>query len=319
MEALAACAGAAIAQGLARGVETFGCVASGRRFLAIANSVGLRAYDRRAEIEFSVTARNRADSWSGWAGANEFRVAALGAAEVARRACAKAAFDEAPRDLDPGRYTVVFEPAATQELARWLLRSLDARVADEGRGFFSGKAGASLFDRKLTLYSDPADPLAPDCPIGFEGVAQRARAWIDNGAVASFYRDRAYARKIGAEPVAHPRGFCVAGGSTPIEEMIRATKRGLLVTRLWYANMLDPRSLLLTGLTRDGNFVIENGEIVAPARNMRFNAGLAEVFGAIGALGPARRVWSAFEDGAAASAPPMLIESFPFTSKSAGI
>ena len=101
--------------------------------------------------------------------------------------------------------------------------------------------------------------------------------------------------------------------------MIRATKRGLLVTRLWYANMLDPRSLLLTGLTRDGNFVIENGKVVAPARNMRFNASLAEVFARIGALGPSRRAWSAFKHGGAAGAPAMLIESFPFTSRSAGI
>jgi predicted Zn-dependent protease len=320
MDALAACAGAGIAEGLLRGVETFGCAASGRRFLALANSAGLFAYDRRSEIEISVTARNRADDWSGWAGANEFRVERLGAAEAARRACDKAACDGSPRDLDPGRCTVIFEPAATAELARWLLRALDARVTDEGRGFFSGKCGGGpLFDEKLTLSSDPADPLAPESPIGFEGVAQRARLWIDKGVVASLYRDRAYAQKSGAEAIPHPRSFSVQGGETLIEEMIRATRRGLLVTRLWYANMLDPRSLLLTGLTRDGNFVIENGQVVAPARNMRFNASLAEVFARIGALGPSQRTWSAFEDGGAASAPPMLIESFPFASKSAGI
>ena len=176
-----------------------------------------------------------------------------------------------------------------------------------------------MFDTKLTLSSDPADPLAPDSSIGFEGVAQRARPWIDRGVVASFYRDRAYARKTGTEAVAHPRGFHLRGGETPIEEMILATKSGLLVTRLWYANMLEPRSLLLTGLTRDGNFVIENGKVVAPARNMRFNASLAEVFARIEALGPSRRAWSAFKDAAAAAAPAMLIEGFPFTSRSAGI
>ena len=100
--------------------------------------------------------------------------------------------------------------------------------------------------------------------------------------------------------------------------MIRATPRGLLVTRIWYANMLDPRALLLTGLTRDGNFVIENGRIVAPARNLRFNASLGEVFARIAALGPARRTWAALGQSAAA-APAMLIESFPFSSKSGGI
>jgi predicted Zn-dependent protease len=320
MDALAACAGAAIGEGARRGVETFGCAASGRRFIALANSAGLFAYDCCSEIELSVTARNRADDWSGWAAANEFRAESLDAAEVARRACEKAAYDERPRDLEPGRYTVIFEPAATAELARWLLRALDARVTEEGRGFFSGKCGAGpLFDAKLTLASDPCDPLTPESPIGFEGVAQRARLWIDKGEAASFYRDRAFAQKSGAEAVPHPRSFCVQGGGAPIEEMIRATRRGLLVTRLWYTNMLDPRSLLLTGLTRDGNFVVENGKVVAPARNMRFNASLAEVFAGIGALGPAQRTPSAFKDGGAASAPPMLIESFPFASKSAGI
>ena len=320
MEALAARAGEAIAQGMAAGVDTFGCAASGRRFLAIVNSAGLFAYDRRAEVEISVTARNRADTWSGWAGENALDAGLLAAGAVARRACDKAAQDETPRDPEPGRYAVIFEPDATAELARWLLRALDARATEEGRSFFSGKHdGEPLFDAKLTLFSDPADPLAPDSPIGFEGVAQRARPWIDRGVVASFYRDRAYARKTGAEAVAHPRGFHLRGGETPIEEMIRATKRGLLVTRLWYANMLDPRSLLLTGLTRDGNFVIENGKVVAPARNMRFNASLAEVFARIEALGPSRRVWSAFADAGGAAAPAMLIESFPFSSRSAGI
>jgi predicted Zn-dependent protease len=320
MEALAARAGEAIAQGMAAGVDTFGCAASGRRFLAMVNSAGLFAYDRRAEIEISVTARNRADSWSGWAGENAFDADLLDAGAVARRACEKAAHDETPRDLEPGRYTVIFEPDATAELARWLLRALDARATEEGRNFFSGKRGGEpLFDAKLTLSSDPADPLAPDSSIGFEGVAQRARPWIDSGIVASFYRDRAYARKTGAEAVAHPRGFHLRGGETPIEEMIRATKRGLLVTRLWYANMLDPRSLSLTGLTRDGNFIIENGKVVAPARNMRFNASLAEVFARIEALGPSRRAWSAFKDAGAAAAPAMLIEGFPFASRSAGI
>lgn len=320
MEALAARAGAAIAQGVAAGVDTFGCAASGRRFLAMVNSAGLFAYDRRAEIEISVTARNRADSWSGWAGENAFHADSLDAGAVARRACDKAAHDETPRDLEPGRYAVIFEPDATAELARWLLRALDARAIEEGRSFFSGKRGDEpIFDTKLTLSSDPADPLAPESPVGFEGVAQRARSWIDRGVVGAFYRDRAYARKTGAEAVAHPRGFHLRGGETPIEEMIRATKRGLLVTRLWYANMLDPRSLLLTGLTRDGNFFIENGKVVAPARNMRFNASLAEVFARVGALGPSRRAWSAFADAGAAAAPAMLIEAFPFTSRSAGI
>ena len=109
------------------------------------------------------------------------------------------------------------------------------------------------------------------------------------------------------------------GGDASVDDMVRATRRGLLVTRLWYTNMLDPRSLLLTGLTRDGNFLIENGRVVAPARNLRFNQSLGELFARISALGATRRTWSALRDGGVAAAPPMLIESFNFSSRSGGI
>ena len=109
------------------------------------------------------------------------------------------------------------------------------------------------------------------------------------------------------------------GGSVPIEEMIRSTKRGLLVTRLWYTNMLDSRSLLLTGLTRDGNFLIENGRIVAPARNLRFNQSLATLFAQIQALGPAEPTWRALRDEGLSAAPPMLVSGVAFSSRSGGV
>ena len=128
-----------------------------------------------------------------------------------------------------------------------------------------------------------------------------------------------WAQRTGAEAIPHAGSFTVAGGETTIEDMIRATKRGVLVTRLWYTNMVDPRGLLLTGLTRDGNFLIENGRIAAPARNMRFNESLAALFAKIGALGRTERTWRALGSGGVAAAPPMLVERFAFTSRSSGI
>lgn len=323
LDAHAAWAESVVVEGARRSVQTFGCSGSGRRFLALANSAGLSAYDRETEAEISITARTRADDWSGWAGENALCASRLAVEEAARRACEKAAQATPPRDLEPGNYTVVFEPAATAELAWWLLHALDQRAATEGRSFFSKKGGGDLlgeplFDEKFTLRSDPADALAPQSPIGAEGLPQKPRAWIDAGALATLFCNRAYARKSEIEPIPQPHSFRVGGGTTSLDDMIRATPRGLLVTRIWYANMLDPRALLLTGLTRDGNFVIENGRIVAPARNLRFNASLGEVFARIAALGPARRTWAALGQSAAA-APAMLIESFPFSSKSGGI
>ena len=324
LDALASWAGVVIEEGKRRGVETFGCAASGHRFRALATSEGLFVYDRASAVEISATARSVNDDWSGWAGANEFCAASLDADRVARTACKKAAQDKPPRDLDPGGHTVIFEPAATAELARWLMSSLNARAADEGRSFFSRKGGGnrrheSLFDPKLTLSSDPGDKLAPKCPIGYEGVPQSPRLWIDRGVIASLYRARAYAQRSGEDAVSHPRSFRMAGGETSLDDMIRATRRGVLVTRLWYTNMLDPRGLLLTGLTRDGNFVIENGRVVAPAGNLRFNQSLAQMFAKIGALGPTERTWSSIRDQGVVAAPPMMIENFNFASKSSGI
>jgi predicted Zn-dependent protease len=320
---LACAASTVIAESVKRRVNAFGCGSSGRRFEALATSAGLFAYDRRSDIEISVTARNGSDDWSGWAGANEYCSSKLDVAGVARRATEKAANDAPPLDVEPARYPVIFEPAATAELARWLMWMMNARAADEGRSFFSkagggSKEGEALFGAKLTIRSDPEDDLAPESSFGFEGVPQVKRSWIEKGAVASLHRSRFWAQKTGAEPVPFARNFRVEGGETAVDEMIRATKRGLLITRLWYTNMVDPRSLLLTGLTRDGNFLIENGRVTAPVRNMRFNESLAALFSNIEAMGPTERTWRAMSSGVVA-APPMMVAGFNFSSKSSGI
>jgi predicted Zn-dependent protease len=324
LDALAASAGLAIEEARTRDVAAFGQVASGASFVARATSAGLFSYERQSAIELSTTARNRSDAWSGWAGAKTIHASSLDSAALARRACDKAAWSMGPRDLEPGAWTVVFEPEATAKLASWLLDSLGARAADEGRSFFSRKGGGNrrgerLFDDKLTLRSDPKDLVAPQSAIGHEGAPHRARAWIDKGRLVSLSLDRAYAKKCGAAPVPPPSSFRMEGGPIPIEEMIRATRRGLLVTRLWYTNMLDPRSLLLTGLTRDGNFLIENGRIVAPARNLRFNQSLATLFAQLEALGPAEPTWRALRDEGLSAAPPMLVSGVTFSSRSGGI
>ncbi|WP_424363482.1 TldD/PmbA family protein [Methylocystis parvus] len=323
LDALAAQAARVIEEGARRNVDTFGCASSARRFDALATSNGLFAYERRSEIDLSATARNKSDTWSGWAGAHEFFGARLDASAIAERACAKAAYDVEPVDLEPGDYTVVLEPVAVAELAFWVMSAMDARAADEGRSFYARPGGGTmvgekLFDDKLTIRIDPADPLAPEGGVGWEGVPHRARAFIDKGVVSTLYRSRTWAQKTSAEPIPFARNFIIEGGDASLDDMIRSVKRGVLVTRIWYENMVEPRSLLLTGLTRDGNFLIENGRVTAPVRNMRFNQRLGELFAKIVALGKTERVWRAVGGGAPA-APPMLAEKFHFSSKSSGI
>lgn len=324
LAALAGAAKAAIREGLARKVNMFGCASTGWRFEAFATSNGLFAYDRLSEADFSTTARNLADSWSGWAGATELSTAKLDAAGVGRRAAEKAAHDASPLDLEPGRYTVVLEPAATAELMRWVMSLMNARAAEEGRSFFSRKGGGArlgeaLFSSKLTVRSDPRDPRAPEKSFGSEGLPQRARYWIENGVVTQLFRSRYWAQKTSEAPVPAARSFTVAGGEASLEELIGATERGVLVTRFWYTNLLEPRAMLLTGLTRDGNFLIENGKLRAPLRNMRFNESLATALSSIEAIGRSERTWMDMNRGGVVSAPPMRIASFNFSSRSSGI
>lgn len=324
LDTLAAQAARVIEEGARVGVDTFGCASSARRFEALATSAGLFAYERRSEIDLSTTARNKSDRWSGWAGAHEFFAGRLDAESIARRACEKAAHDAEPVDLEPGDYTVILEPVAVAELAFWTLSAMDARAADEGRSFYSrpgggARIGEKLFDEKLSIRIDPADPLAPEGGVGWEGVPHRPRAFIDKGVVSALYRSRAWAQKTGAEAIPFARNFIMAGGDVSLDEMIRSVKRGVLVTRIWYENMVEPKGLLLTGLTRDGNFLIENGRVTAPARNMRFNQRLGDLFANIVALGPTQRTWRAAGGGGAAAAPPMLVEKFHFSSKSSGV
>jgi predicted Zn-dependent protease len=324
LDALAAQAARVIAEGASRGVHTFGCATGARRFSALATSNGLFAYESWSEIDLSATARNKTGTWSGWAGAHEFLSARLDADSIARRACAKAAQDVEPVDLEPGDYTVILEPAAVAELAFWVMSAMDARAADEGRSFYARagggtKIGEKLFDEKLTIRVDPADPLAPEGGVGWEGVPHRARAFIDKGVVSGLYRSRAWAQKTNAEAIPFAANFVVEGGDASLDDMIRSVKRGVLVTRFWYENMVDRKSLLLTGLTRDGNFLIENGHVSAPVRNMRFNQRLGELFGKIVALGKTERTWRAAGGGGAAAAPPLLAEKFHFSSKSSGV
>ena len=324
LDGLAAQAARVIEEGARRGVDTFGCASTARRFESLATSNGLFAYERRSEIDLSATARNKSDTWSGWAGAHEFFGARLDAEAIARRACEKAAHDVEPVDLEPGDYTVILEPVAVAELAFWVMSAMDARAADEGRSFYArpgrgALVGEKLFDEKLTIRIDPADPLAPEGGVGWEGAPHRARAFIDKGVVSSLYRSRSWAQKTNAEPIPFARNFIVEGGDASLDDMIRSVKRGVLVTRIWYENIVEPKSLLLTGLTRDGNFLIENGRVTAPVRNMRFNQRLGELFGRIVALGKTERTWRAAGGGGAPAAPPMLAEKFHFSSKSSGI
>ncbi len=321
---LAEAPGAAIARAVREGVDAAGYTETGAKFTAMATSSGLFAYDRQTDAAFTVTARRKDGSWSGWAGGSQFRFGEIGAGQIAESAVAKAAHSQPPLDLDPGQYTVILEASAVGEMLQYLLWSMQARSADEGRSWLSGKDGATklgeqLVDPRVTIYSDPADALVPSHTFGSEGLPQERTAWIENGVVRNLSCSRYWAQKTGRAPRPYPAGLAMTGGPSSVDEMIRNTSRGILVTRVWYTNTLDPRTLLITGLTRDGNFLIENGRIAGPVRNFRFNESLIAMLGNIDAIGPALRVHGGDLGRWPIAAPPLLVKSFNFSSRSRGI
>jgi predicted Zn-dependent protease len=306
-----------------RDIFAAGYAESGSSFKTFATSAGLFAYDRRTAAEFTVTARNGSQTWSGWSGGSEIKLADLNAEDLGERAVTKASYSETPLDLDPGEYTVILEPAAVADLISYMFWYMDARAADEGRSFLAKKGGGTrlgekLVDERITIVTDPGDAIAPEHLFDMEGLPARHTAWIEEGSIKNLVYSRFWAQKMGREPLPRPRNLVMKGGSASVQDMVREVKRGLLVTRLWYIRMVDPQTLLLTGLTRDGNFLIEKGRIVGPARNFRFNESPVSVLNNIVELGVSERAIGS-EDQGAIAVPPLLVKTFAFSSKSSGI
>jgi predicted Zn-dependent protease len=307
-----------------RNVDVTGYGAAGHRFEAMATSAGLFAHDRQTGAEFTVSARNREGTWSGWAGVSETRFGRLDIARLGRRAIDKATYAAPPIRLEPGKYTVILEPSPVCDLVGHMLWFMNARPADEGRSFFSAKAGGNkigekLFPDDVTIFSDPGDRVAPERVFGDEGLPQRRTAWVENGVLRNLVYSRFWAQQKGREPISRSRSFVMAGGPTSIDDMVRATKRGVLVTRLWYIRVLDPQKLVLTGLTRDGNFLIEDGRIVGPTLNFRFNESPIAMLANVLAVGPSERTIGGETEVSAVSAPTLLVKDFTFSSPSDAI
>ena len=290
---------------------------------AVANSRGLFAYARSTAAVLTTTVRTADGTGSGWAGASHHDWSRIDAAALGARAAEKARASRDPVAIEPGRYTVVFEPTAVGNLVQFIANALNARAADEGRSFFSkaggkNKIGDKVVDERVTIVSDPFDPEVAGSPFTGEGLPTRRTAWIENGVVKTLNYDRYWAQKQGVSPTASGGSLRMSGGSSTMEEMIAGTQRGLLVTRFWYLRPVDQRTILYTGLTRDGTFLIENGKITRAVKNLRFNDSPVFMLNNLEALGTPVRV-SASEDGGPGQAvmvPPIKVRDFNFTSLS---
>ncbi len=243
---------------------------------SVANSSGLRASSRETSLGLQMTARTPDGAGSGSARGESHLVSGIDAVACAKVAAKKAKQSAHPKTLEPGHYTVVLEPPAVAELLGFLFNSLDARSIDEGRSALSRHGGASPLGELIaspivTLRSNPADPDMPCAPFDGEGLPREPIVWIENGALKSLSYSRYWAAKQGKKPTSMGGWHLTGGVAESSDELVKGVKRGLLVTRFWYTRHLDPQKGLITGLTRDGVLLIENGEIVGPVNNFRFN------------------------------------------------
>ncbi len=316
----------------AAGLVATGYMETDTGAVAVANNRGLFAYNRQTRASMTTTVRTPDGTGSGWAGASDNDAARIDAAALGARAIEKARRSVNPVAVEPGRYTVVLEPTAVGNLVQLMAFALNARQADEGRSFFSKpgggtKIGQKVVDERVTLVTDPFDPEAPAAPFTGEGLPLGRTTWIENGVVKDLAYDRYWAQRQGRQANSAgggggfgggPGSLRMSGGTASLDELIASTDRGLLVTRLWYIRPVDPRTILYTGLTRDGTFLIEGGKITRAVKNLRWNDSPVFLLNNVEQLGRPVRV-SASEDGSPGGAvvmPAVKARDFNFTSLS---
>jgi predicted Zn-dependent protease len=299
---------------------------------SVGNSKGLFAYNRQTTVALTTTVRTADGTGSGWAGTQANDFSKIDAGSLGRRAADKARRSTNAVAIEPGRYTVILEPTAAANIVQLIAGSLSARQADEGRSFFSkqgggNKIGVKVVDERVTILSDPFDPETPGAPFSGDGLPTPRRVWIENGVVKNLQYDRYWAQQKGVEPTGGGGGgfgggggggLRMLGGTATLEEMIASTQRGILCTRFWYIRGVDQRTILFTGLTRDGTFLIENGNVTRPIKNMRWNESPIFVLNNLEMLGRPERVSSSESGstGAPVIMPPIKARDFNFTSAS---
>ena len=309
-------AAAGIVPAKAKDCTAAGFLNDGAGFSAMLNSKGLFAYHRSSDVDFSLTVRTSDGTGSGYVTRDANDVRKFDAKAASAIALEKAVASRSPRAIEPGKYTVILEPEASVELIQNMM-GFDARNAEEGRSWLAAAGGGTrlgqkLMDERVTIYSDPANPEVPASPWSGDGQARKRTMWIEKGVVKNLSYSRYWAEKQGKEPLPGPANIIMEGGTESLEDLIRGTRRGILLTRTWYIRTVDPQTLLYTGLTRDGTFYIEDGQIRHAVKNFRFNESPVIMLNNLDALGRPERIRGNL-------IPPMRVRDFTFTSLSDAI
>ena len=313
-------------------LTTAGVSSSSEAIEGIFNSRGLSDWHAQTSAEISITML--APDSSGWAKANSPDVANLDPAQLAESAASKAIQTARPRDVPTGRYTVILEPAAVLDIVGFMFWDFAGQAILDERSFLNNRIGAKLFGENINIWDDVGHPLQANSPFDGEGMCRQRVQLVENGVVKRVVYARATAEKMKRSPFAANAGPIEATGhgfslpnemgempinivfgapETPqsVEQMIASTERGILVTRLWYIREVDPYEKIMTGMTRDGTFFIENGELAGGVRNFRFNESLIHMLSNVEAMGEPMR--SSGEESFDMVVPAMKVRDFNFT------
>ena len=325
-----------------KGVLGAGYIPKAYQTQCIANSEGVFGYYQYAEVGFILTCRMPTGSGSGWAGITGAKdLSQVNVAELTEVAANKAVKSQKPRAIEPGRYTTILEPRPAARFLSTMMGAFNAG-APGGGGFGGGggfnfggigrpfihadgtpKIGQKLFSDRFTLKSDIGNPILRQTPMNNDGAAATPVTWIENGVLKNVFYDAATARRenIPATPSNPNMSLVIEGSNQSLEDLVKATRRGLLVTFFWYLRPVDTLTLLQTGMTRDGLFLIENGEIAGPVQNFRWNMSPLVAFANISGVGKAVPIHTgeAYDGPGTALVPALRIEDFYMTSVSPAV
>jgi PmbA protein len=297
-----------------------GIFSSGSTHSILVNSKGLFAGYEQTRAEFSVTILE--EHSSGWAKSSSFDIREIDPEALAESASRKAAGSRHPRELEPGHYTAILEPAAVLDLVGFLSYDFAGTAVLDKRSCFTDRLGKKLFGENIILWDDVYHPLQLGPPYDGEGVPRQKVLLVDCGVPQKLVFARKTARKMKVKTTGHgfalpndygeaPMNLVWGGGDKSIDQMVASTDRGVLITRLWYIREVDPYSKILTGMTRDGTFLIENGRVAGGIRNFRFNQSVIEMLSNVEMLGPAVR--AAGEESFDMVVPAMKVGNFHFS------
>jgi predicted Zn-dependent protease len=306
-------------------LNAFGAFTTGVSELVLSNTEGMFAYHMTTNADFQTVVMEVGGDASGWAQGSGWRVGDIPATTLGAEAIAKTEMGRDPRVIDPGEYTVVVDPYVTHDLLMMLnMTGMGANTVQEGRSWMIDRIGKQVFSPSVSIWDDGLDPNGVPIPFDFEGTPKQRVDIVKTGVVVGPVYDRATAKKENRESTGHglppnsraysplAMNLFMTPGESTVEEMIRSTERGLYITRFHYTRPVHPADCVITGMTRDGAYWIEDGVIQYPVKNLRFTQSYVEALAGVADIGVETRLITAM-GVVAVKVPPLKLKSFNFT------